>query len=196
MCACVSCNLAPVTGLGMWKAMMDMSNGRSSSQYFPLFAVVVPRQVAKRGNLWPYSTRCTEGRGARYKRIRRRITCERRPAEEVMRAVLNLKKGTHAFVKQAYQSRLTTQLVRTAVAHEEHAHKPNSRSGVRTTGRNTLDRTVPKWLQDELPEMGYLLDVDVLPALITKAQSFFDKLADAELNGDEMWSERVAALPR
>ena len=110
--------------------------------------------------------------------------------------MLNLKKGTHAFVKQAYNSRLTTQLVRTAVAHEEHAHKPNSRSGVRTTGRNTLDRTVPKWLQDELPEMGYLLDVDVLPTLIDKALGFFKSQTNSELQGEAIWAERVAAIPR
>ena len=174
--------------------MKDMSNSRCSSQYFPLFAVIVPQQVAERGNLWPYSTRCTEGRGARYKRIRRRITCERRPAEETWRAVRNLKLGTHAFKKQGYKSRLSTQLVRTAVAHEEAAHKENSRSKVKTTGRNTLYRTLPKYLTDELPEMGNLLDPDRLPALIQKALDFFTSLSDMELQGEDMWSERISAL--
>ena len=180
----------------MWKAMKDMSNGRCNSQYFPLFAVIVPQQVADRGDLWPYSTRCTEGRGARYKRIRRRITCERRPKEEVWRAVQNLKLGTHAFQKQSYRSRMTTQVVRTAVAQEEAAHREGSRSGARTTGRNTLVRTVPKYIADELPEMGNLLDPDVLPSLIVKALAFFSSLVDAELQGQDCWSERVTALPR
>ena len=165
-------------------------------KYFPLFGIVVPQQVAERGDLWPYSTRCTEGRGARYKRIRRRITCERRPAEEVWRAVQNIKKGTHSFKKQAYRSRLSTQLVRTAVAQEEAAHKKNSRSNIRTTGRNTLNRTLPKWLQDELPEMGYLLDIDVLPTLIDKALEFFSSQTNTELKGDEMWAQRIAAATR
>ena len=187
---------SPDTGLNLWKNMKDMSNSRCSSQYFPLFAAVVPRQVARRGDLWPYSTRCTEGRGARYKRVRRRITCERRPAEEVWRAVQDLKKGTHTFVKQHYASRLTTQLMRTAVAQEEAAHKPGSRSGVRTTGRNTLNRTLPKYLADELPEMGNLVNIDVLPSLIVKALEFFDSLQDSELQGEDMWSARVEAIPR
>ena len=180
----------------MWKAMKDLSNSRCSSQYFPLFGIVVPQQVAERGDLWPYSTRCTEGRGARYKRIRRRITCERRPAEEVWRAVQNLKNGAHSFKKQAYRSRLSTQLVRTAVAQEEAAHRENSRSHIRTTGRNTLNRTLPKWLQDELPEMGYLLEVDVLPTLIDKALGFFKSQTNSELQGEAIWAERVAAIPR
>ena len=180
----------------MWKAMKDMSNSRCSSQYFPLFAVVVPQQVADRGDLWPYSTRCTEGRGARYKRIRRRIACERRPKAEVWRAVANLKLGTHSFKKQSYTSSMTTQVVRCAVAQEEAAHRLGSRSRARTTGRNTLNRTLPKWVSDELPEMGYLLDPDVLPTLIVKALSFFESLKDAELQGQEIWSERVAAIPR
>ena len=180
----------------MWKAMKDLSNSRCSSQYFPLFAIVVPRQVAQRGDLWPFSTRCTEGRGARYKRIRRRITCERRPAEDVWRAVQNLKKGAHSFVAQSYKSRMTTQLVRTAVAQEEAAHQANSRSLTRTTGRNTLNRTLPKYLTDELPEMGFLLDMDVLPSLIDKALAFFATQQNSELQAEDMWSARVAAIPR
>ena len=184
------------TGINMWKSMKDLSNSRCSSQYFPLFGIVVPQQVAERGDLWPYSTRCTEGRGARYKRIHRRITCERRPAEEVWRAVQNLKLSTHAFKKQAYRSKLSLQLTRTAVAQEEAAHRENSRSHIKTTGRNTLYRTLPKWVQDELPEMGYLLDPDVLPALVDKAIGFFRSLTNSELQEEEIWGQRIAAIPR
>ena len=108
----------------------------------------------------------------------------------------NLKNGAHSFKKQAYRSRLSTQLVRTAVAQEEAAHRENSRSHIRTTGRNTLNRTLPKWLQDELPEMGYLLDVDVLPTLIDKALGFFKSQTNSELQGEAIWAERVAAIPR
>ena len=76
------------------------------------------------------------------------------------------------------------------------AHKPGTRSRIVTTGRNTLNRIVPKFLQDELPAMGYLLDINVLPSLIDKALSFFVTQQDRELGSEEMWSARVAAISR
>ena len=72
--------LTTPTGLRLLKAQKDMSNGRGKSQYFPMFAYVAPVQMRRKGNLWPYSTRATEGRGARYKRIVRTTVCHRKPA--------------------------------------------------------------------------------------------------------------------
>ena len=51
-------------------------------------------------------------------------------------------------------------------------------------------------MTDELPEMGFLLDPDVLPGLIDKALDFFKSLTNSELQGEQMWTDRVAALPR
>ena len=48
----------------------------------------------------------------------------------------------------------------------------------------------------ELPEMGYLLDPDVLPALVDKAIGFFRSLTNSELQEEEIWGQRIAAIPR
>ena len=81
------------------------------------------------------------------------------------------------------------------MAHEIAAHKDNGRCLARTTGRHTLNRTLPKYLTDELPEMEYLLDPDVLPGLIDKALAFFNSLTNSELQGEQLWADRVAAIP-
>eukprot|EP00965_Chrysotila_dentata_P226135 6195220-Pleurochrysis_carterae.AAC.5 len=49
------------------------SNGRTKMFY--IIAHIMPRIVAKRGNLWNYSTTKLEARGARCKHAVRRQTC-------------------------------------------------------------------------------------------------------------------------
>jgi hypothetical protein len=50
-----------------------MSNGRCQSHYFPLVTEVASRQTALKGDLWVYSTRATEAKGGRFKRIKRKV---------------------------------------------------------------------------------------------------------------------------
>ena len=150
-----------------------MSNDRCVSHYLPLVAYVAPRQMAKRGDLWPYSTRAVEARGGRYKRISRRVNHRKRSALDI-KAVQNLKLGTVNFKKSAYNSSRTLQMSRAACMQEESAHGSHGRSRLATTGRNTLVRTLPKWLEAELPPMGQLLDPDALTAMLARAATFFD----------------------
>jgi len=159
------------------KSQKDLSTGRGKSQYFPMFAYVAPLQMRRKGDLWPYSIRATEGRGARYKRIKRATLCHRKPAAEVMKAVRNLKTGVSSFKKTAYRSRSTLQLLRGAVAQERSAHAGGGRARIAVTGRTTLVRSTPKWVEAETPEMGTLLDAGKLEALVGKAAAFFERSA-------------------
>ena len=76
-----------------------MSNDRCTADYLPIAAYVVPRQMAQRGDLWPYSTRAVEGRGGRYKKVRRKVVCFRKPAKEIWKAVRNVKQKSMSFRK-------------------------------------------------------------------------------------------------
>jgi hypothetical protein len=144
----------------------DMSNFRHKSRYVPMLYIAA-LQTAKHGNLWPFSTRSTEGRGARYKRYMRKAVCKRkRSVEKVYRAVRNLKTGVHSFRAQSYNSSTTLQLLRLAAAQEESAHRDGARARLGTTGRKTLCRELPKWQVAELPTIGRLMDPDALEALL------------------------------
>ena len=156
-------------GLRQQKAMNAMSNERCDSDYFPLMAYVASQQMASRGDLWPYSTRAVEGRGGRYKRIDARITCKRKRAKVVWKAVRNKKHGTVAFKKTSYNSTRTLQLLSTSCSQEESAHGLHGRSRLRTTGRKTLARSMPKWQQEEVPLIGRLLDPVALKEIIATA---------------------------
>lgn len=91
-----------------------------------------------------------------------------------MKAVRNLKTGTHSWKKCSYSSRSTLQLLRGAVAQERSAHMGGGRSRIATTGRSTLVRSLPKWKEAETPEMGCLLNPAALEALLGKAAAFFE----------------------
>eukprot|EP00966_Prymnesium_polylepis_P243388 5628295-Prymnesium_polylepis.1 len=149
-----------------------------------MFAYVAPLQMRRKGDLWPYSTRATEGRGARYKRIKRTTVCHRKPAAEVMKAVRNVKTGTHSFKKSAYNSRSSLQLLRGVVAQERSAHAGGGRSRIATTGRTTLVRSLPKWLEAETPDMGRLLDPAALEVLVGQAAAFFERSAALGMETD------------
>ena len=143
-----------------------------------MLAYVASQQMAERGDLWPYSTRATEARGGRYKRFMRRVVCRRkRSVGGSKRAVKNRKTGKVSFVKQAYHSCVSKQLLRQGAAQEVNAHLSSGRSRLKTTGRKTLTRTLPKW-EDEgerpLPTMGNLLDCDSLRAMLIVAVDFFE----------------------
>ena len=162
------------------KGLKSMSNSRSKSQYLPMTAYVAACQMAELGDLWPYSTRATEARGGRYKRLKK-VTCQRpRAKAPVMRGVLNKKLGRVAFKKQGYNSSTSFQLLRGACAQEESAHRLSGRNRLRTTGRKTLKRIVPKWLEDEhpMPAIGQLLDPSALKRMFFKAAEFFTDAKD------------------
>ena len=143
-----------------------------------MVAYVAARQMAKVGDLWPYSTRATEARGGRYKRLKK-ITCQRkRCTGYTHRGFLKGKLlGAVEFKKQRYNSSTSFQLLRGACAQEANAHRLSGRSRLRTTGRKTLKRTVPKWQEDAfpMPPMGRLLDASAVREMFSKAANFFAK---------------------
>ena len=152
-----------------------MSNSRSKSQYMPMTAYVAARQMAEVGDLWPYSTRATEARGGRYKRLKK-VTCQRRRSTApVMRGVINKKLGRVSFSKQGYNSSTSFQLLRGGCAQEINSHRLSGRNRIRTTGRKTLKRSVPKWEEDAnpMPPLGRLLDADALKFMYGKAAAYF-----------------------
>ena len=157
------------TGLAQLKAVRIMSNERCDSDYFALIAYIACQQMAIRGDLWPYSTRAVEGRGGRYKRIDRRIICKRKRASKVMRAVRNVKLGVVSFKESAYNSTRTLQMLRASTSQEVSAHSLHGRSRISTTGRKTLNRSMPKWKQAEIPVLGRLLDPVALEEMLVIA---------------------------
>ena len=149
-----------------------MSNDRCVSHYLPLVAYVASRQMAKRGDLWRYSTRAVEARGGRYKRISRKVAHRKRSALD-MKSVRNLKLAAISFKKSSYNSSRTLQMARIACMQEESAHGAHGRSRLSTTGRNTLARSMPKWEEAEAPPMGQLLCPDALAGMLVRAAEFF-----------------------
>ena len=161
-------------GLRLLVAMKGMSNSRCRSHYLPLCAYVLPQQMAKYGDLWPYSTRAVEGRGGRLKRISRKTCCFRKRSKaEVGKSVRNLKLATVSFKKAPYNSSRTLQMFRTQMAQEESGHDSHGRSRLSTTGRKTLKRTMPKWNEAERPEIGKLLDPVALADMVARASAVF-----------------------
>ena len=157
--------------------MKAMSNDRCVADYLPLAAYIVPQQMAERGDLWPYSTRAVEGRGGRVKKVRRSVVCFRKPAKEIFKAVRNVKQNSFAFKKSYYSSCSTLQTMRTLVSQEESANNLHGRNRIATTGRHSLLRTLPKYQQHELPEMGKLLDPVALVSMLEKAAAVFSDVA-------------------
>ena len=157
--------------------MKVMSNDRSTADYLPLAAYIVPQQIAERGDLWPYSTRAVEGRGGRVKKVRRKVVCFRKPAKEIWKAVRNAKQKSFSFKKSYYNSCSTLQTMRTISAQEESANNLHGRNRIATTGRHSLQRTLPKYQQEELPEMGKLLDPVALVSMLEKASAVFSDVA-------------------
>ena len=150
-----------------------MSNDRCTADYLPIAAYVVPRQMAQRGDLWPYSTRAVEGRGGRYKKVRRKVVCFRKPAKEIWKAVRNVKQKSMSFRKSYYNSCSTLQTLRTVGAQEDSSQSAHRRNRLSTTGRRSLQRTLPKYQQERLPEMGNLLDPVALVSMLEKAAAVF-----------------------
>ena len=133
--------------------------------------------MARNGDLWPYSTRATEARGGRYKRLKK-VTCQRRRATlPVMRGYLTKKTGIVKYKKQGYNSSTSMQLMRGACAQEISAHRLSGRNRLKTTGRKTLKRVVPKWEEDAhpMPPLGKLLDPEALKIMFGRAAAFFTK---------------------
>ena len=91
--------------------------------------------------------------------------------------MINKKLGTVSFKKQGYNSSTSWQLLRGACAQESSAHRLSGRNRVKTTGRKTLKRTVPKWEEDAnpMPPLGRLLDIAALKTMLGKAAEFFSK---------------------
>ena len=182
-------------GLRLLKGMKAMSNSRCKSHYLPLVAYVLPQQMAKIGDAWPYSTRAVEGRGGRLKRISRKTVCFRKRSKEVWKSVKNLKLATTCFKKSAYNSSRTLQMFRIQAAQEESSHAAHGRSRLTTTGRNTLKRNLPKWNEAERPEIGKLLDPVVLAAMVLRASVVFATATTFETEAMLEMEAELAASP-
>ena len=148
-------------------ALKNMSNSRHKSRYVPMMYTAAV-QTRYHGDGWRYSTRATEGRGARYKKYMRKVVCRRKGVgiAKIFRAVKGLQDKPHKFVAQGYNTSTTLQLMRLAVAQEESAHRTGGRTRLGRTGRKTLNRILPKWEEEALPSIGNLMDPEVLEDLM------------------------------
>jgi hypothetical protein len=148
------------------KGMFSASGGRCKSRYIPM-GYIAAWQTSKHRNLWPFSTRATEGRGARIKRNdRRKVSYRPRTTTgDVMRAIKNLKTGGHSYRSTIYMnSSASEQLMRIGSQQEEIWHeKRRHASRLAATGRRTLKRTMPKFMEAELPSVDKpMLDITEL----------------------------------
>ena len=94
----------------------------------------MPRQIAKYGELWPFSTAALESRGARIKRIR---NVSWRPYVGGAFDRKSDRRGRVAIFKQTYKSSPTLQVLRIISAQEEMFHNGKGRGAARQkqTGR-------------------------------------------------------------
>ena len=159
-------------GLRQLKAVKSMSNDRCVSHYLPLIAYVAPRQMARRGDLWPYSTRAVEARGGRYKRISRKVAHRKRSALDI-KAVQNLRLGTVSFKKTSYNSSRTLQMSRVG-SHacrrnrrtdrmDVRAYRPPDARPLAATSRSGKLPSCHRWGSFS-PPMRSLLCLSALPA--------------------------------
>ena len=108
-------------------------SGRHHSWYVHLFVYVVPRQIERYGELWPFSTAALEGRGARIKRVK---VCWRGYSGEPM-VCKRERQGRVSTFKKAYKSSPTIQILRMITAAEELYSNGKGRGAARlkATGR-------------------------------------------------------------
>ena len=71
------------------------------------------------------------------------------------------------------------------------AHLGDGRSRIAATGRSTLVRSTPKWLEAETPEMGRLLNPEALAAKVVKAAAFFERSAALGMETDAVFESRA-----
>ena len=88
-----------------------------------------------------------------------------------------MKLHSFSFKKQSYCSNSSLQTLRAAASQEASAHGAHGRSRLSTTGCRSLQRTLPKYQEEELPEMGRLLDPDALVYMLEKAAVVFSDAA-------------------
>ena len=126
-------------------AMTDVSYKKHKSWYVFLTVWVVPRQVAIRGDLFPYSTAPIEQRGARMKKIVRQCVSWRAP---VFASHSEEKSGPK---RRPYESCAMLQLLRSVVAQEQIWQTPQVAGGglsasqrrLLATGRTTIIKKEP-----------------------------------------------------
>ena len=108
-------------------------NSRHRSWYLHLFVYVVPRQIEKYGELWPFSTAALESRGARIKRTK---VCWRSYSDTPTDRKSDRRQRVTIF-KQKYRSAPTLQIMRMISAAEEIHHNGKGRGASRfkATGR-------------------------------------------------------------
>ena len=144
----------------------SVSNHRHKCSYVQLLMGIGAKQVRKRGDLWPFSTRAVEGRGGQLKKIGRRIICWRRRCQTTYKRNIK-RRGAARTVVQSYNSAPELQLMRASCFREERAHT-QKRSRVATTGRNTLARTLPKAEMTELPALGAVMEPERVKRLCSQ----------------------------
>ena len=106
---------------------------RHRSWYLHLFVYVVPRQIERYGDLWPFSTAAIEGRGARIKRVK----VSWRSYSDKPMVCRAERRGRVSTFKRSYKSSPTIQILRMIAAAEELAHNGKGRGAARLkeTGR-------------------------------------------------------------
>ena len=123
----------------MWHAMEAVSNSRHKSWYIHNWALVLPRQIGDKGDIWQASTAANEFRGARITRTR--AICWR-PCATTLDGVRKVKRGDRIETfKQTYKSNPMEQMLRSLAAREERAND-FSRGGkaaarMKASGRST-----------------------------------------------------------
>jgi len=107
------------------EALNLVSNYKHKSWYVHLLVFVVPQQIAAHGNTWRFSTAPIESRGARLKRLGRRVVSWRKfmvPSALPGRLHMSRKTGEAARVKQVYGSSPMQQMLMKIAATEDMWH--------------------------------------------------------------------------
>ena len=104
----------------MWHAMEAVSNSRHKSWYIHNWALLLPRQIGDKGDVWQASTAANEFRGARITRTR--AICWR-PCAASLGGTRKIKRGDRIEIfKQRYGSNPMEQMLRSLAAREERAN--------------------------------------------------------------------------
>ena len=111
-----------------------LCNGRHKSWYLHLFVYLVPRQIEKYGDLWPFCTSSVESRGARIKRIR---AINWRSYAATPFDSRQQRAGRVTKHRTTYRSSPTVQILRSLASQEERFHSGQGRGSnrLKTSGR-------------------------------------------------------------
>ena len=113
---------SPLAAINVSLNLNKVSDYKHKSWYIHMIVFVVPRQISMYGNTWRFSTAAIESRGARLKRLGRRVVCWRRSIGATKYLYTDRRTGKTMERTQSYKSSAMLQLLTRVCGSEDSWH--------------------------------------------------------------------------